>query len=307
MKKDDAKTILSNMYEEVLTHIDHAHDAHISEALVIDFLHDLANALVKNDFKNPFDLYLLQQLTFEEEYKLLAKQSLDSYSSTNEIVAELSKEQQETLDDLHTSKIDISALSDRFASIQSHLQNEVEQANKTIASLIKRVQNLEAKASIDPLTKVYNRRALDDHLSTVITHKHQHPLSMFLLMIDIDDFKKINDTYGHIAGDKVLIFIANMLKKTLRDGDKIFRYGGEEFVIVLNRIALDGCELVAERLLELVRSGKLISKDGQISVTMSIGATQFRAEDTIETLVTRADKALYLAKNSGKDQLKVSP
>ncbi|MEA3372116.1 MAG: GGDEF domain-containing protein [Campylobacterota bacterium] len=303
MKKDDAKVLLSSVYDEILAHIDR-NDDQVDEELLIDFLHDIANAVIKSDFNKSFDFYS-QQLTFEDEYKLLAEQSLHSYSNTSDKFAELTKEQLKALDELHESKIDITAVTDRFASIQSDLHGEISQANSTISELIQRVKELENKAAIDPLTKVYNRRGLDSYLDTIINHHHQKDLVMHLYMIDIDDFKKVNDTYGHLVGDKVLIFVANMLKKTLRDGDKVFRFGGEEFVIVLNRITHEGCKMVAERLLDLVRNNKLISQSGQISVTMSIGATQFKTGDTIETLIQRADEALYLAKENGKDQLKV--
>jgi diguanylate cyclase (GGDEF)-like protein len=121
--------------------------------------------------------------------------------------------------------------------------------------------------------------------------------------LDVDDFKVINDTFGHIAGDKILIFIANILKKTLRDGDKVFRYGGEEFVIVLNRITDEHCKNITLRILELIRKNKLIYKGQSINVTMSIGATKYKESDNEDTLMSRADKALYRAKNSGKNQM----
>ena len=267
-------------------------------------MHNVAHALIKSDIRKSFDFYS-QQLTFEDEYKLLAEQSLHSYSDSNEKFSELSKEQEEELKRLHESRIDINALTDRFSSIQSDLHSEVDRANTTISELVKRVKELENKASIDPLTKVYNRRALDSYLNAFLEHTNQKELAMHLFMIDVDNFKKINDNYGHLIGDKVLIFLANLLKKTLRDGDKVFRYGGEEFVIVLNRITDEGCKLVADRLLDLVRNNKLLSQNEQIAVTMSIGATQYKPGDTIETLIQRADEALYLAKKSGKDQLKV--
>ena len=120
------------------------------------------------------------------------------------------------------------------------------------------------------------------------------------------NFKVINDTYGHIAGDKILIFIANILKKTLRDGDKIFRYGGEEFILILNRLDNIHCLKIASRILELINKNKLIYKGESINVTVSIGTTIYNISDTPDSMIHRADKALYRAKKDGKKFKKFS-
>jgi diguanylate cyclase (GGDEF)-like protein len=124
-------------------------------------------------------------------------------------------------------------------------------------------------------------------------------------MIDADNFKLINDKFGHIAGDKVLIFLAKLFKKALRDGDRVYRFGGEEFIILLNRTDMEGAKLVAERLLTLCRSNKPLFQNQQISVTLSIGMTQLKEGDTIDTIIERSDTALYKAKNNGKDRLEM--
>ncbi|NPA66632.1 MAG: GGDEF domain-containing protein, partial [Epsilonproteobacteria bacterium] len=100
-----------------------------------------------------------------------------------------------------------------------------------------------------------------------------------------------------------LIFIAQILKKLLRDGDKIFRYGGEEFIIILNRISTQECIIITERILKQISANKLIYKGDTINVTASIGITKYNENDTPETLINRADIALYEAKNSGKNKI----
>ncbi len=97
--------------------------------------------------------------------------------------------------------------------------------------------------------------------------------------------------------------MSNILRKTLREGDKVFRYGGEEFIIVLNRIDDQHCKLITNRLLELIRNNKLIYKGKSLSITMSAGITNYTCGDNPDDLIARADKALYQAKTNGKNQM----
>ena len=167
---------------------------------------------------------------------------------------------------------------------------------------MEQVKNLEVKTSLDPLTKTFNRYALHEHLKTIL-EKNIVDFEIFVLMVDADNFKMINDQFGHIAGDKVLIFLAKLFKKALRDGDRVYRFGGEEFIIILNRTDIEGAKLVAERLLTLCRNNKPLFQNQQITVTLSIGMTKLQPNDTIDTVIERSDAALYKAKNNGKDRL----
>ena len=304
MQKEDAKTLLTAIYNDLLKQLESENAETVNESLFIDFLHDIANNIITQGF-NPDYISSYDLHSFEEEYKLLAKESIDSYISTNNTFSTLSDEQQVILDDSEIISQPAQDLAARFSSVQDHLSSEVARANSTISELVERVKELENKSAIDPLTKVYNRRALDQYLHEAFSNISQNADSFHLMMIDVDDFKKINDSYGHLTGDKVLIYLANMLKKTLRDGDKVFRYGGEEFIIILNRIDNETCDVVAERILKLPRHSKLIFKDKQIAMTLSIGVTTMKSDDSIETLIERADKALYYAKKNGKNQIKV--
>jgi diguanylate cyclase (GGDEF)-like protein len=184
--------------------------------------------------------------------------------------------------------------------------DEVSKANAIISKLSTQIKELEEKSNLDALTKVYNRRALISYLADLCknsTDKHQS----YMLVIDIDDFKKINDEFGHIAGDKILIYIARMIKKTLRDGDKVFRFGGEEFIVILNRISEDESIAIANRFLTMVSDNKLIYKGNNIGVTISIGSTKLKIGDTPDSFIARADKALYRSKHTGKNKLSTEP
>lgn len=243
--------------------------------------------------------------TTADDYKEIAEKSIQSYSQTNETIGLISEQQAEILsENTKGSLIDLGIITEKFSEIQNHLTDEVARANDVINALVEQVKSLEMKTSLDPLTKVFNRYALQEHLK-VILEKENLDFDIFALMIDVDNFKMINDKFGHIAGDKVLIFIAKLLKKALRDGDRVYRFGGEEFIILLNRTDLEGAKLVAERLLTLCRNNKPLFQNQQIAVTLSIGLTKVTENDSVDRIIERSDAALYRAKNGGKDRLEM--
>lgn len=268
--------------------------------LIATATHEVLDAYASGEF----DL-LAYRNTASEEYKELAQKSIESYSRTNEKIEEISERHAELLNETTAATlIDFGKITEKFSDIQNHLSDEVSRANEVIHGLLEQVKTLEMKTSLDPLTKVYNRYALQEHLKVVL-EKEKLDFEIFVLMIDLDNFKQINDRFGHVAGDKVLIFIAKLFKKALRDGDRVYRFGGEEFIIVLNRTDLEGAKLVAERLLSLCRNNKPLFQNQQIPVTLSIGLTKVIPSDSIDTIIDRSDKALYRAKNSGKDRLEM--
>jgi len=268
--------------------------------LIATATHEVLDAYASGEF----DL-LAYRNNSAEEYKEIAQKSIESYSQTNEKIEEITERQAELLNETTAaSLIDFEKITEKFSDIQYHLSSEVSRANEVINGLLEQVKTLEMKTSLDPLTKTFNRYALQEHLK-IILEKEKLDFEIFALMIDIDNFKHINDRFGHIAGDKVLIFIAKLFKKALRDGDRVYRFGGEEFIIILNRTDLDGATLVAERLLSLCRHNKPLFQNQQIPVTLSIGLTKVIEGDSIDKIIDRSDKALYRAKNNGKDRLEM--
>lgn len=268
--------------------------------LVAIATHEMLEAYASGEF----DLQAYRG-SMTEEYKDLALKSIDSYSASNEKIEKITEEHAQLIENSSLDNlIDLGKISDKFHDIQIHLSDEVSRANDVIQGLMSQVKTLELKSTLDPLTKAYNRYALQEHLNAIIA-KGKVDFEIFLLMIDVDNFKTINDQFGHIAGDKVLIFIAKLIKKALRDGDRVYRYGGEEFIILLNRTDLEGARLVAERLLALCRNNKPLYQNKQIPVTLSIGLTKINEDDTIDSLVERSDTALYRAKKNGKDRMEM--
>ena len=300
MEKDDLKSLVTQIYENLLDTINNQTDPNKEQ--VVEYLRE-AVEVVSNLNDKQIDSIEHAKAAFNNAYKEIANKGISSYKHSNERFEQLAQMHESTLNDYSSEMIDVPAITEKFNEIQSYMMDEVNKANDIITQLSSQVQTLERDSNIDSLTKVFNRRALSTYLTNICSKKGI-PYELHLIILDIDDFKVINDTYGHIAGDKILIFIANILKKTLRDGDKIFRYGGEEFVLLLNRIDTIYCNKILQRLLELVSKNKLLYKGNSINVTVSIGATVFVEGDEPDSLIARADKALYVAKREGKNTIR---
>jgi diguanylate cyclase (GGDEF)-like protein len=166
-------------------------------------------------------------------------------------------------------------------------------------------RHLEHQTQIDPLTGLFNRRAFEKKMEEEFerSKRYQHPLS--LLILDIDNFKTINDTYGHHGGDSALVKISETLKAKTRQSDFPSRFGGEEFVLVLPDTDHDSALLVANKIHDEIRSCAFSSGDRSFSLTVSIGLSSTDAKTYREwrEMLEDADQALYLAKNSGKDRV----
>ena len=169
-----------------------------------------------------------------------------------------------------------------------------------------RYQSAMQLALLDPLTRLGNRAALDNALRRELQLAERHHYELSVLMIDVDHFKKINDQYGHAAGDLVLQEIASTIENVCRETDISFRYGGDEFVVLLRKTSEMGARIIGERLrreinlLEVEKGSHKI----QPSVSIGIGTRASGQKEHINDLFERADKALYLAKQSGRNCVK---
>jgi diguanylate cyclase len=166
-------------------------------------------------------------------------------------------------------------------------------------------QGVEAlQSGLDPLTKALTRRFLDVVLQNEITFSLTNDKEFSLILIDIDHFKQINDEHGHLIGDETLRFIAEMLMNTIRSNDFVFRYGGEEFLIILTERGQDEAVACAERIRTAVKQSVITtSTGGKLRLTVSGGVTTFKGETKINTLITQADRALYEAKIAGRNRI----
>ncbi|MCW8919362.1 MAG: GGDEF domain-containing protein [Gammaproteobacteria bacterium] len=155
----------------------------------------------------------------------------------------------------------------------------------------------------DPLTGTHNRTAMDESLPREVTLALRHEMALSMLVIDLDHFKKINDDYGHATGDSVLRTTARVVRQALRTSDQIFRFGGEEFVVLLPSTTTTGARILAERIREKLEVSRCHYEGGEIAVTASIGIASLELGDNQHTLFDKADKALYRAKALGRNQV----
>jgi two-component system, cell cycle response regulator len=159
----------------------------------------------------------------------------------------------------------------------------------------------------DGLTDVGNKKRLDQMVRKEIPRALRHERDLALLMIDIDHFKDVNDTYGHLAGDSVLRDLASIVQKRLRPDDELGRYGGEEFAAILPETSLDGAVKIAEDLRRLVETHPFVVEGEQIKVTVSIGVAGLKQGMDANAFFRAADELLYKAKNSGRNRVCPSP
>ena len=186
--------------------------------------------------------------------------------------------------------------------------DELDAMQAELARLLGRLtqQNLalEQLATTDPLTGLANRRRLFELLEYEMARQRRTPRALSLLLIDIDHFKRVNDSWGHNAGDRVLLGLAKVLLSGLRQADLTARYGGEEFLVVLPDTNAAGALAVAELIRQRVAASQLSLAEGQtLQLTVSIGAATLQGEESIASLIDRADRALYQAKHQGRNRV----
>ncbi|MBK1724127.1 GGDEF domain-containing protein [Thiocystis violacea] len=211
----------------------------------------------------------------------------------------------------------------RLVRISDRMQLDLHEANRTLreqAADLKRLndalhteierreqleQELRRIASIDELTGTHTRRHLLELGEHEQRRRARHGQVMAALMMDLDHFKRINDGFGHAAGDQVLRDFGFLLRSSLRKGDIAGRFGGEEFLALLPETDLDTAQAVAERLCERVRDNRTLWKDQILCITVSVGVVAVLPDELLEKAIGRADQALYAAKRAGRDRVVV--
>jgi diguanylate cyclase (GGDEF)-like protein/PAS domain S-box-containing protein len=179
--------------------------------------------------------------------------------------------------------------------------------NMQEATARQRIDELERLALLDPLTGIGNRRfcsmALDAHFGSM----HRYGNRFGVIFVDIDHFKMINDAYGHDIGDRVLAAVSRTLSHGIRTSDSVYRWGGEEFVAIIENVDTEQLGFAAEKLRRLVETTRIAVKDNTINTTVSLGATLSDEDDDVDTIIKRADRLMYRSKVEGRNRVSCDP
>lgn len=189
------------------------------------------------------------------------------------------------------------------------LQSKLDDSRREIESLRVEVARAREASRTDGLTGLVNRKSFDETLAACLAQLETPEASPCLLMCDIDHFKKINDTYGHVFGDKVIRAVASVIKENVKGRDTAARFGGEEFVILLPETSLQGAHALAEQIRQSIERGRIKrgNQDETVArVTLSIGVARHQPDEVPTSLIERADKALYAAKQGGRNRVSVA-
>ncbi len=191
-----------------------------------------------------------------------------------------------------------------------HLRQELDNSRQLCQSLQSQLEKTEATSIMDSLTRVLNRSAFDMRIQQTVNDFKRFEEPCMMMVVDIDHFKNINDTHGHLCGDKALASIAHTIKQNVREADQVFRYGGEEFVVLLPKTGLKGAKNIAEKIRKRVAEIRThlvndlyADREKRVEITVSMGLAELSRGDSADTWFQRADEALYRAKAGGRNRV----
>lgn len=263
---------------------------------------ELADAELRKDQQESEQKVITGSKDDVTQYLDIAKRSVMSFSESHTEIAFVAHEQQNYINNTPSDTLEsYQQFSHGLNILNKNLTEELDKAQLKINELTIDLQEALSSLSTDPLTKVGNKKGFMEDLESVIEAGQSKKISMVLIMIDVDNFKYINEEHGHLAGDKILYFLAQTIKSMIRTVDKVYRYGGEEFAIVLSRCDETQAYEIADKIRAKIEKSNLLYSGQSIYVTISVGVTIHQIADTFDTILGRADKALFCAKKSNKN------
>jgi diguanylate cyclase len=194
----------------------------------------------------------------------------------------------------------------RMQDANLQLEQKLEASRDDIQQLQRDLDDVRREAMLDPLTKIFNRKYFDDGMMRAFAEARQGDAPLSLMLIDIDHFKRFNDTWGHQTGDQVLRLVAMTLKSNIKGKDIAARYGGEEFAAILPETDLEGAIILADNIRKAVQAKELLKRSTNEKlgrITASFGVATYRPSDTPSSLIERADRCLYAAKHAGRNKV----
>lgn len=199
-------------------------------------------------------------------------------------------------------RLDASVLVSQVMEANEQLQERLNRAENIVQQQANEIMTYMSEARTDVLTGLPNRRAFDEDLTRRVAELRRYRRPVSVLMVDVDHFKKFNDTYGHLVGDKVLRQVALLLRQTMRESDLVARFGGEELSVVMPGSASSEACLAAIRARQAIAAATFLVDGKALHVTVSLGTAECGEQDQAEHLVKRADEALYAAKKAGRNR-----
>jgi diguanylate cyclase len=303
---------------------------------LLPILDDFATLMlaITDSGQHEFEAYLQRLNERLESFQSNLQAATAGHADNRSAARQMDTQIREQVDGLQSSMQEAADLEDLKHVLENHLegllgtmdqhQKQRDEREQEVAarlhSLAERVAHMEQeaqgyrehleeqrqKALVDPLTGLPNRAAWSERLDHEVTQWQQHGNTLLLAMLDLDHFKRINDNYGHLAGDKVLKIIASVLRKRLRGTDFIARFGGEEFVLLMpSTVPAAGLKLL-ESLRASIEACPFHFKGEPVTITVSIGMTAFKPGEHSDQVLKRADQALYRAKNAGRNRVEPS-
>lgn len=206
-------------------------------------------------------------------------------------------------DELRTSNLlreDLKTLNEKLVAVNRKLEEKVEKKTRELEQSNEEIKRL---SWTDPLTQLLNRRSCEERFKDEIARFERTKESFCILLCDLDHFKSINDTYGHNAGDYVLVEVARILKSNSRKTDMVFRWGGEEFLFLLTGTELRGGVIAGEKIREKIEATVFEHEQQNLPITMSMGISIHQKGQTMEECIKEADENLYSAKKAGRNRL----
>ncbi len=194
----------------------------------------------------------------------------------------------------------------RMQDANAQLEQKLEASRDDISALQRDLDEVRRESMLDPLTKIYNRKSFDEGMLKAFAEAADTGAPLCLMLLDIDHFKRFNDTWGHQTGDQVLRLVAMTLKSNIKGKDMAARYGGEEFAAILPETDLEGAMIVADNIRKAVQAKELLKRSTNEKlgrITASFGVAMYKPGDTPATLIERADRCLYAAKHAGRNRV----
>jgi diguanylate cyclase len=209
-------------------------------------------------------------------------------------------------DDLQEVHTQLLAEIDRVISSNSTLKRELSHSQEILSAQRQQIEELKTEVRIDGMTQLANRACFDEKIVEMVRLRDRYGDPFSLLVIDVDNFKEINDTHGHPGGDRILKGVAYKIKTTLRSTDFVARFGGDEFAAILMKAGAATSATAAEKICRQVRESRFVLDGEEVWTTVSIGVAETVAGESAENLLKRADKALYRAKEAGRNGFMVA-